>query len=86
MEDQICLPEKYSMKNSYKKDIFYCNENNIYDKNVSYWIQICFDWIKIYFDIMKKSWCNENIFYWIQIYFDRIKIYFDMMKICFIKY
>ena len=26
MEDQICLPEKYSMKNSYDKKIFYLNK------------------------------------------------------------
>ena len=26
MEDQIWLPEKYSMKNSYDKNIFYLNE------------------------------------------------------------
>ena len=30
MEDQICSPEKYSMKNSYKKNVFYLNEKNIY--------------------------------------------------------
>ena len=36
MEDQTCLPEKYSMKNSYNKNIFYLNEKNICDKNVSY--------------------------------------------------
>ena len=36
MEDQICLPEKYLMKNSYNKNIFYSIEKNIYDNNVSY--------------------------------------------------
>ena len=36
MEDQICSSEKYSMKNSYNKNIFYLNEKNIYDKNISY--------------------------------------------------
>ena len=36
MEDQIWLPEKYSMKNSYDKNIFYLNEKNLYDKNISY--------------------------------------------------
>ena len=36
MEDQICLPENYSMKNSYNKNIFYLNEKDIYDKNISY--------------------------------------------------
>ena len=61
MEDQICSPEEYSMKNSFKKNIhirkicFTWMKNNIYDKNVSYWIQIYFDWIKIYFDIMKNK-------------------------------
>ena len=36
MEDQMCSPEKYLMKNSYKKNIFYLNEKYIYDKNISY--------------------------------------------------
>ena len=36
MEDQICSPEKYSMKNSYTKNIFYWNEKIYNDKNVSY--------------------------------------------------
>ena len=36
MEDQICSPEKYSMKNSYNKNIFYLNKKNMFDKNVSY--------------------------------------------------
>ena len=36
MDDQVCLPGKYSMKNSYNKNIFYLNEKNMYDKNVSY--------------------------------------------------
>ena len=36
MEDPICSPEKYSMKDSYNKKIFYLNEKNVYDKNVSY--------------------------------------------------
>ena len=26
MEDQICSPEKYSIKDSYNKNIFYLNE------------------------------------------------------------
>ena len=26
MEDQICSPEKYSMKNSHNKNVFYLNE------------------------------------------------------------
>ena len=43
-------------------------KKNIYDKNVSYWIQIYFDWMKM----KKKRSYNENIFYWIQIYFDWI--------------
>ena len=30
MEDQICSPEKYSMKSSYNKNIFYLNEKNVY--------------------------------------------------------
>ena len=55
MEDQICSPEKYSMKNWYHKNITYLNEKNIYDKNASYCIRICFDWIKIYFGIRKKG-------------------------------
>ena len=54
MEDQTCSPEKYSMKSPYKKNTFYLNEKNIYDENVSYWIQICFDWIKTYLISWKK--------------------------------
>ena len=35
----------------------------MFDKNISYWIQIYFDWMKIYFDIMGKKRCyNENIY------------------------
>ena len=79
MEDQICSPEKYSMKNHIRKTYFIWIKKK-YDKNISYWIQIYFDSIKIYFDIMKKSWYHENIFYWIQIYFDIIKINFGIMK------
>ena len=60
MEDQICSPEKYSMKSPYKKNTFYLNEKNIYDENVSYWIQIYFDWIKIYFYIIKRGWYDEK--------------------------
>ena len=54
MEDQICSPEKYSMKNSYDKNIFYLNENifiyheSWYNENTFYWIQICFNIMKIY--------------------------------------
>ena len=37
MEDQICSPEKYSIKNSYNKNIFYLDEKKqTCDKNVSY--------------------------------------------------
>ena len=61
MQDQICSPEKYSIKNSYNKNIIYLNEKNIYDKNISYWIQIYFDLMKIHFDIMEKRWYNENV-------------------------
>ena len=50
----MCSLEKHSMKNSDNKNIFHLNEKNAYDKNVSYWLQIYFNWIKIYFDIMKK--------------------------------
>ena len=35
-EDQICSPEKYSLKNLYNKNKFYLNEKNIYDQNISY--------------------------------------------------
>ena len=42
MENQICSTEKYSIKNSYNKNIFYLNEKKIYDKNVSYRIKIYF--------------------------------------------
>ena len=75
MEDQMCSPEKYSMKNSYNKNIL-LEWKNIYEKNISYWMQIYFDWMKIYFDIMKKGdimkifllntklfWLNEKIYF-----------------------
>ena len=62
MEDQTCSPEKYSVKNSYNKNILFEWKKYTYDKDVS-WIQIYFDWMKIYFNIMKKRWYNENIFY-----------------------
>ena len=49
-------PEKYLTKNSYNKKIFYLNEKKkMYNKTVSYWLQTYFDWIKIFFDIMKKN-------------------------------
>ena len=51
----------YSMKNSCNKNIFYLKKK--YDQNISYWIEIYFDWMKICFDMMKKMWYNENIFY-----------------------
>ena len=72
MEDQICSPEKYSMKNSYNKNIFYLNEKNMYDKNISYWIKIYFVWMKIYLGIMKKS--------------DIMKIYFIEYKFVLIEW
>ena len=72
MDDQICSPQKYSMKNSCNKNIFYLNEKNIHDKNVSYWMQIYFDWMKIYFDIMKKG--------------DKMKIYFIEFKFVLIEW
>ena len=43
----------YSMKNSCNKNIFYLKKK--YDQNISYWIEIYFDWMKICFDIMKKN-------------------------------
>ena len=72
MEDQICSPEKYSMKNSYNKNIFYLNEKNIYDINISYWIKIYFGWMKIYLGIMKKG--------------DIMKIYFIEYKFVLIEW
>ena len=32
MEDQICSPDKYSMKNSYNKNIFYLNKEKYMTK------------------------------------------------------
>ena len=64
----------------------------MFDKNISYWIQIYFDWMKIYFDIMGKKGAIMKIYiYWIQISFDWMKTFdtmkkIDIMKICFIKY
>ena len=53
MEDQTCSLGKYWMKNSYnKKNILIGWKEVVYDKNISFWIQIYFDWMKIYFDIM----------------------------------
>ena len=82
------------MKNSYKKNIFYLIEKNMYDKNVSYWIQIYFDWIKAYFDILKKN--DMMKIYFIEYKFILIwkkKFFFliswkkgDIIKIYFIKY
>ena len=67
MEDQMCSPEKYWMKNSWNKKIFLLNEKKknqkkTYDKNISHWIQTYFDRIKIYFDIIKKSDIMKNYF------------------------
>ena len=42
MEDKICSPEKYWMKNLYNKNISYLT-----GKNISYWIQIYLNGIKI---------------------------------------
>ena len=36
----LATSEKYSMKNSYNKNIFYLNEKNICDKNIFYETQI----------------------------------------------
>ena len=48
----------------YSKKIFYLNEKTKDTiKIISCGIQIYFDWIKTYFDIMKKGEYNENIFY-----------------------
>ena len=51
---------------SISRKIRWFNENRFY-------------WIKVYFDVMKKSWYDKNIFYWIQIYFDWINN-FGIMK------
>ena len=48
----------------------YLNEIYVYDKNVSYWIQIYFGWTIICIDNMRERWHNPNIFYWMQSYFD----------------
>ena len=69
------------MKNSYNKKIFYLNEKNIYDKNISYWIQNYFHWIKILFWYNEKS---DIIIYFIEYKFTLIeknwKKNFDIMK------
>ena len=55
----LATSEKYSMKNSYNKNIFYLNEKNICDKNIFYETQIFLNifWLNenFYFDIMKKK-------------------------------
>ena len=58
------------MKNSYNKKIFYLNEKNIYDKNISYWIQNYFHWIKILFWYNEKS---DIIIYFIEYKFTLIE-------------
>lgn len=35
MEDQICSPETYWMKNLYNKNMSYLNEKKVDDKNIS---------------------------------------------------
>ena len=52
----------------------------IHDENASYWTQIYLEWIKLFFDAMKKRWYNKNIFHGLQICFDWIKIYYDIIK------
>ena len=59
MEDQICSPEMYSIKNSYNKNMFYLIEKKDVNKNV---IKMFLTEYKIIliekkknFDIMKKS-------------------------------
>ena len=37
------------------KNIFYLNEKKLYDKNISNWIQIYFNLMKIHFEIIKKK-------------------------------
>ena len=63
-------------------------KKNIYDKNVSYWIQIYFDWMKIKKKghIMKIYFIEYKfILIGLEIYFDIMKKG-DIMKIYFIKY
>ena len=74
----MCSPEKYWMKIPYNKKIFYLNEKEIYNKNISYWKKIYFNWLTIYFHIIKKNdimkiyillntklfWLNKNIFWY----------------------
>ena len=56
MEYQICSTKKYWMENSNKKKkkTVLLEWTKTYDKNVSYWIKIYSDLIKINFDIMAK--------------------------------
>ena len=42
MEDKICSPGRYWMKNLYGKKR-YSNDKKPYNKNISQWIQTCFD-------------------------------------------
>ena len=87
MEDEICSPEKYSVKNSY-----FTWMKKIWSKYFLLNTNLFLLSENIHFDIMRKRWYNENIFYWIQICSDWMKIYLDIMKkgdimeICFIKY
>ena len=52
---------------------------NIYDEDVFYIIQTYFDWMKIYFDIMKKG----DI---MKIYFIEYKVILTEWKYIFISY
>ena len=54
------FPKYFNFKNISKKcirnkNIFYLNEKKLYDKNISYWIQIYFNLMKIHFEIIKKK-------------------------------
>ena len=71
MEDQIYSLKNYSMKNSCNKNIFYFSEKKN-NKNISYWIKIYSDWMKIFWFHERKG--------------DTMKIYFIEYKFVLIEW
>ena len=85
LEDQICSPEKYSMKNSHNKNIFYLNENIFWyhEKEVDimkiYFIEYKFVLIECKYILI--SWKKGDIMKLYFIKIDWIKMYFHIIWI-----
>ena len=54
MEDQVCSPEKYPIKNSHDKNIFYLNETNQGD---IFFISVIFRFLRFLY--MMKMFLTE---------------------------